>query len=128
MSLGANFSSGYTDTLRQKQVRSGPSGKVYSDTCGNTQCLSGSIGSNGESRAAYQSMYLLSKTCPQNTPVRVTTTSSSVRTESLSNPTCTKTNGRFSQYNRYDPPDPCPALPQSMNMAGISLPSTRQCN
>jgi hypothetical protein len=35
---------------------------------------------------------------------------------------------RFTKYIRFIPAVPCQALPQSANMAGISLPSTRGCN
>jgi hypothetical protein len=34
---------------------------------------------------------------------------------------------RFAQYIRRAPPVPCQALPQEANMAGKSLPSTRNC-
>jgi hypothetical protein len=37
-------------------------------------------------------------------------------------------NQRFSRYDRYTPPVPCPPLPASVNMVGISQPSTRLCN
>jgi hypothetical protein len=35
---------------------------------------------------------------------------------------------RFAQYQRYQVPVPCAPLPQSANMAGKSLPSSRACN
>ena len=55
----------------------------------------------------------------------------SVRNELLRDPACPivlTPKSRFQKYVRYQPPVPCPPLPQSAQMVGISQPSTRLCN
>jgi hypothetical protein len=54
----------------------------------------------------------------------------SVRTEALKEPSCPilpTPRQRFQRYVRFTPPVPCAPLPQSANMAGKSLGSTRAC-
>ena len=127
MSLGANLSSGYTNTLTDKTIRGGPIGKV-SDACG--QCNSGT-GLNVQPVASYSSMILLKQTCKRPTPAELAlypnvAVPSSVKTQSRL-PVCNSMD-RFSQYRRYQPSPPCLPLSPTANMAGISMPSTRQCN
>ena len=123
MSLGANLSSGYTDTVRDATVRCSSSVPNVSNTCPSE--LSGNS-SKIYPVAAYSSMRLQSK-CPRPlTQAAKVTVPSSVRTESLAK--SIENAPRFSQYVRYQPPVPCLPLPQSANMAGKSLPSSRACN
>lgn len=130
MSLGANLSSGYTDILTDKTIRGGPISKVI-DAC--EKCNSG-IGLNVQPVASYSSMILLKQTCATRlTPAEFAlypkaSVPSSVRTQSLSAPACSNIDDRFSKYIRYQPAAPCLPLSPTANMAGISLPSTRQCN
>ena len=130
MSLGGNLSSGYTDKLTAAAIRCGPLPRPTNNTCG-TQCL---VSGQKQPVAAYPSMVLLSNTNLNFTPSDFVSypkvaVPSSVRTESLANPRSTSNvNDRFSQYNRYQPAVPCQALPQKANMAGISQPSSKQCN
>lgn len=129
MSLGGNLSSGYTNKLTDAAIRCGPFPRPTNDSC-ETQCI---VSGQKQPIAAYPSMVLLSNTCQQPTPAEFAlypkvSTPSSVRTESLANSICKSVNDRFSQYNRYQPAVPCQALPQKANMAGISQPSSKQCN
>lgn len=124
MSLGANLSSGYTDTLTETTQRCGVISRTYSDSCSKSY-ISGT--------AVNSSIALLAKTCPSElTPAQIAlypkvAVPSSVRTESLTRPVCNNTN-RFSHYNRFQPAAPCLPLAQSANMAGKSQPSSRACN
>jgi hypothetical protein len=129
MSLGANLSSGYTDTVRDTTVRCSLTVPNVSNICPSE--LSGNS-SKIYPVAAYSSMRLQAK-CPRplTTPAEAAlypkvTVPSSVRTESLAK--SIENTPRFSQYVRYQPPVPCLPLPQSANMAGKSLPSSRACN
>lgn len=83
------------------------------------------------------SLYSESKKCPGPTPDELArypkvAVPSSVRTlEKVNNfESCTTTTAgeRFAKYKRWQPPVPCPPLPQSAQNAGISKPSTRACN
>lgn len=84
------------------------------------------------------SLLLLSRVCPPPSAADFASypkvaVPCSVRTEALAkpNPNCARIPDpiqRFSKYQRYEPPIPCQPLPQSANMAGISQPSTRECN
>jgi len=131
MSLGGNFSSGYTNTLIDaantceipKQVSI-----AYANICCDTPV--------NQQSARYPSMVLSTNKCPPPTPAEFAkypkvAVPSSVRTEALvSGSRCPPINPvtRFAQYNRYQVPVPCPPLPDSSRMAGISLPSSRACN
>jgi hypothetical protein len=131
MSLGGNLSSGYTDQLNEMMIRNGYSKAVpYSNDCYKNI--------SGNKSAIYPSILLLNKinSCPPPTPADYAlypkvAVQSSVRTQALltcivntqSDPT-----NRFAKFQRYQIPVPCQPLPQSANMAGISLPSTRECN
>ena len=131
MSLGGDFSSNYTDKLTDQVNYCGISKRQdasYSDPC----CSSGYKGS-----ASYPSMVIQKYKCPPPTPAKLAlfpkvAIPSSVRTQNLaSGKACANlphATQRFAHYNRYQPPSPCPPLPESANMAGISQPSTRQCN
>lgn len=128
MSAGGNMSSGHTDKLRERVIRS-QGIKFSSDICLNR--ISGNT-----PIAVYPSMLLDSKikSCPPIPPAQFAlypkiAIPSSLRTQSLVSPINQMDPiSRFSQYERYKIPVPCQPLPQSSNMAGISLPSNLQCN
>lgn len=133
MSLGANFSSGYTSNLNKKTIDCGITNgttPVYRQDC----CIKNSVPGSKQHVAVYPSMLLLSKTCDPPTPAEFAlypkvAVPCSVKTAALKDSVCnTNPADRFSQYRRYQPPTPCLPLPQSANMAGISKPSTRKCN
>ena len=131
MSLGGNLSSGHTSKLidsstmcyvpKAQQI-------AYSENCCTT--------SSQQPVARYPSMVLSTKACPLPTPAEFAkypkvAVASSIRTQALANGSrCPPFNpvARFAQYERYQVPVPCPPLPQSANMAGKSLPSSRECN
>ena len=133
MSLGGNLSSGYTARLNDAVITSGiskSSSIAYSQNC------SGIVIPGNPPVASYPSMILLSRTCPTPTPAQFalypkSAVPSSIRTQALSSPSCAtlpSPNQRFAQYQRYQVPVPCAPLPQSANMAGISRPSSLECN
>ena len=133
MSFGGNLSSGYTsqliDTATRECLVPPPS---YSDNC----CIKTIPGP--QPVAVRSSIHLAKKSvCPK--PSRAdfalfpkVAIPSSVRTQaiqgSLEGCRLVSPNQRFSRYDRYTPPVPCPPLPASVNMVGISKPSTRLCN
>jgi hypothetical protein len=130
MSLGGNLSSGYTDSLIDKAAYCEVKRTEASSCCpGYT---------SNKPVAVYPSMLLLSKTCPPPSPADFAlypkvAIPSSVRTQSLASGTsCSATIpnpiSRFAQYQRYQIPIPCPPFPGSVNMVGISKPSSRACN
>lgn len=129
MSLGANFSSGYTQSIIDNGIMCRTHPKVI-ESCG--QCSkSDASGSTPTSVAVYPSMLLLSRACPPPTASEFASypkvaPPSSVRTQVLMNKASCNPSQRFAQFNRWQPPVPCPPLPPSM--AGISQPSTRACN
>jgi hypothetical protein len=125
MSLGANFSSGYTGNLQSASAMCVLPDRVI-DTC--NSCKTDTSGS--QPVAKYPSMVLLGKICPSPTQEQFAlypkvAVPSSIRTQGIIDKVIDKSQ-RFSQYRRYTPPAPCPPLPPSM--AGISKPSTRNCN
>lgn len=134
MSLGGNFSSGYTQSLINNSTTcSIPNiqAKAQSDKC----CMTDNTITSQS--ASYPSMALLSKVCPPPTPAEFAkfpkvAIPSSVRTASLVNgkncPKDLNPISRFAHYNRYQVPVACLPLDPSANMAGKSLPSSRQCN
>ena len=133
MSLGGNLSSGHTSKLIDSvNICSVPDAQqmAYSDNCCN------SSQSQKQPVARYPSMVLLSKPCPLPSPAEFAkypkvAVPSSVRTQALANSgKCVSLNpvARFAKYDRYQVPVPCAPLPQSANMAGKSLPSSRACN
>ena len=133
MSLGGNLSSGHISKLidsanicyvpKAQQI-------AYSENCCNTDLPI------QQPVARYPSMVLLAKPCPPPTPAEFAkypkvAVPSSVRTQALANSgKCLSLNpvARFAKYDRYQVPVPCAPLPQSANMAGKSLPSSRACN
>ena len=130
MSLGANFSSSQTDKLGNEAIRCGVRTSTYSKSC----CLNNS---GYEPVAKYPSMVIKKYSCPQPTPAALAlfpkvAVPSSVRTQKLID--CQvqaffpDPNQRFAQFNRYKIPLPCPPLTQLAASAGISKPSTRECN
>ena len=127
----ADMSSGYADRVNQMALRCGFSkGSLPNECCTKTP--------PGPLTVQVPSMLLLSKVCPPPSKEEFAlypkvAVPCSVRTELLAFPNLTCTSlplptSRFAKYIRYTPAMPCQALPQSANMAGISLPSTRLCN
>jgi hypothetical protein len=126
MSLGGNFSSGYTNKLQENNTYCAVP-VVTLESC--NPCKTKLPGP--QPVAQYSSMALIGKLCPPPTPEEFAmypkvAVASSVRTQSLMNQTKCDPSQRFSHFKRYTPPAPCPPLPPSM--AGISQPSTRRCN
>jgi hypothetical protein len=132
MSLGANLSSGYTNQLQGNVLYcsvQNPSEKTTSPLC----CKTSGVIANS---ARYPSMVLQGKVCPAPSAaefalfpkVAVQQSVFIERKGSCPYATLPDSVNRFSQYNRYVIPTPCPPLPQNANMAGISKPSTRLCN
>jgi hypothetical protein len=131
MSLGGNLSSGHTSILISDTIYCGIpklQKKAYTDDCCNLPIQ--------QPVARYPSMVLSTKTCPPPSPAEFAkypkvAVPSSVRTQAIaSGSRCPPLNPvtRFAQYQRYQVPVPCPPLPASANMAGKSLPSSRECN
>ena len=124
-----NLSSGYTNIQTENAIQCGLP-KVTA-SAQNDKCCSGST--IVQPVAMYQSMLLKSKVCPQPSPEEFAlypkvAVASSVRTQLLSSQACTASTNRFSQYDRYQIPVPCQALPQEAAMAGISRGTTLNCN
>jgi hypothetical protein len=130
MSQGGNFSSNHTNNLIENSVMcSIPSAQLqaFSDNCSNSTLQS-------SAPVARQPSMLIKKPsdCQEVTPADFAkypkvAVPCSVRTQSLimNNQASSE---RFQQYRRFQIPTPCPPLPASANMAGKSLPSSRQCN
>jgi len=131
MSLGANFSSGHTQNIIDTKSACRIPPKVI-ESCGQCSKMDMSGSTMALPVAVYPSMLLLSKKCSPPTPAEFAlypkvAVASSVRTQGLISPNVPVTPiNRFSQYNRWQVPTPCPPLPPSM--AGISQPSSRNCN
>jgi len=130
MSLGANFSSGHIQNLIDTKSICSIHPKVI-ESCG--QCSKSNMSGSTMALpvAVYPSMLLLSKTCPSPTPAEFAlypkvAVPSSVRTQALIDRKKCDVSQRFSHYDRWQVPAPCPPLPPSM--AGISQPSSRNCN
>jgi hypothetical protein len=124
MSLGANFSSGYTDKIQQDEVRCAVP-RVSLESC--IPCKTDVSGPQPIAQTC--SMALLGKSCPPPTEAEFAlypkvAVASSVRTLAIIDKVLDKSQ-RFSQYRRYTPPTPCPPLPPTM--AGISQPSSKRC-
>jgi|Laugrespbdmm15sd_2_1035082.scaffolds.fasta_scaffold42688_2 hypothetical protein len=132
MLLGGNLSSGQTSIIIDKSIQC--SVAKAQQIAHTDKCCSQSL--QKQPSARYPSMVLSTKACPPPTPAEFAkypkiAVASSVRTESLANGSkCPPLNpvARFAKYERYQVPVPCPLLPASANMAGISLPSSRACN
>lgn len=133
MSLGGNLSSGYTSQIIDTATHQCfiPPVSHSDNCCANT--------APGPPPAAIRPSILLAKRaiCPKPSPSNFAlfpkvAVPSSVRTQaiqgSLEGCRLVSPNQRFSRYDRYTPPVPCPPLPASVNMVGISKPSTRACN
>lgn len=129
MSLGGNLSSGYTNKISEQTIYSGITKSVsiaYSDSCCNIP---------GTMTASQPSMVILANPCPPPTPAEFAlypkvAIPCSVRLQQKTSSCLPSINPqtRFSKYQRYQVPVPCPPLNQSANMAGKSLPSSLQCN
>jgi hypothetical protein len=128
----ANIASGNTDKVNDRAVMCSLPAitkRATSDNC----C--GNKGSPGPLSVQLSSLYSESKICPGPTPAEFAlypkvAVASSVRTlEKVSAlETCSAPGERFAKYKRWQPPLPCPPLPQIAQSAGISKPSTRACN
>jgi len=132
MSQGGNLSSGYTSQLIDKTLYNGitkSASIAYSDVCCNNS------GSGKNTAASQSSMVILSNPCPPPTPAEFAlypkvAVPCSIRLQQVTS-SCflpLDPNTRFSKYQRYQVPVPCPPLNQSANMAGKSLPSSLECN
>ncbi|NDB85194.1 MAG: hypothetical protein EB127_21205 [Alphaproteobacteria bacterium] len=130
MSQGGNFSSNHTNNLIENSVMCSipnAQSRALSDNCCNSTLQS-------SAPVARQPSMLIKKPndCQEVTPAdfakyQKAAVPCSVRIQSLimNNQASSE---RFQQYRRFQIPTPCPPLPASANMAGKSLPSSRQCN
>lgn len=129
MSLGGDFSSSRTEKLADQVIQCNIPKIAYSKPC----C---SNNSGYQPVASYPSVVINKYTCPGPTPAEFAlfpkvAIPSSVRTLTLQSNLCATLpdpKQRFSQYNRYQVPVPCPPLTPLAISAGISQPSTRLCN
>lgn len=130
MSLGGNFSSNHTNNLIENSVICSvpmAQARAFSDNCCNSNSHL------NQPVARLPSMVIQKdKGCQQVTPADLAkypkvAVPSSVRLQTLMTNTQSSSE-RFQQYRRFQIPTPCPPLPASANMAGKSLPSSRQCN
>ena len=128
------MSSGYTDRINDLTIYTGLPKNSVSDKCCVGKPLPGP-----NTTTQLPSLLLASRSCPPPSPAEFAlfpkiAQPCSVRTKALSECTSksasnsTDPSKRFAQYTRYSVPVPCPPLPDSSRMAGISLPSTRNCN
>jgi len=132
MPLGGDLSSGHTDLLIEARLRCEREDIAKKNKRAPT--CSGIFVK--QPTAHYPSMVLSKKGCDPPSPADFAkypkvAVPSSVRTQELaSGSKCPILNPltRFAQYERYQVPIPCPPLPDSANMAGKSLPSSRACN
>ena len=123
--LGANFSSWYTTKVNRAVIKASVT-KDINMPC-QYKCPTNISGSTQTTTCQSQNL-----TPAEYAKFPKVAIPSSVLTESR-RVTSVCANGtipdqRFSHYRRYEPPTPCLPLPQTANMAGISKPSTRQCN
>ncbi len=128
-----NFSSGHTAALEARVIECGIPVQAQAIT-GNVCC---NLPTPPGLPVQRPSQLLASRSCPPPTPEEFAlypkvAVPESVRTQAkFDNSICVARlpapEQRFAQYNRYNPPVPCQALPQEANMAGISKPSTRNC-
>jgi len=134
MSLGGNLSSGLTNSLIEERIRCEREMVAAINKGPTTPCSGIPI---KQPTARYPSMIILNKTCAPPSPADFAlypkvAVPSSTRTQALaSGITCSTLPNpltRFAQYQRFQIPVPCPPLPDSANMAGKSLPSSRPCN
>jgi hypothetical protein len=131
MNYTANIASGNTDKIGAEVIRC--SVEAAAATGDNRSVPLPCRTPVGPLTVQVPSMLLASKGCPP--PSRAdfakypkVAVASSIRTQNLMSTYENCSQRRFSEYRRWQPPPPCPALPQSANMAGISQPSTRKCN
>lgn len=131
MSLGGDFSSNYTNKIIDHTIQC----TIPKPPIINPICISGHSTTMGPV-ARYPSMLLQSKVCPPPTPAEFAlypkvAVPSSVRTQAIMNKSCATLpdpTQRFSKYQRYQVPVPCAPLTPLAASAGISKPSTRECN
>ena len=137
MSLGANTSSGYADIINENTLGAFIQNTLISrssNTNPGTCCLGPEV--KGPLTVQLPSLLLKSRSCPPPTPAqfalypKVAVPSSVLTQARASGSSCPKVlapDKRFAQYRRYQVPAACQALPQSANMAGKSLPSSKNC-
>lgn len=134
MNYMANMASGNSDKVNADAIRC--SLPAVTRTAASDKCCVNNI-PRETSNVQLSSLYSESKVCPGPTPEQFAlypkvAIPSSMRTlEKLSNyQNCTTTTAdqRFAMFKRWQPPAPCPPLPQIAQSAGISKPSTRACN
>lgn len=130
MSLGGNFSSGQTQKLID-QSKCCPTPPIRTN-----DCASCTLPVSGPPPVAVYPSVLLSKrekeyvspTPEDFAKYPKVAVPSSVHTQAINTIAgsfCGDPTQRFAQYRRYTPPTPCNPL---RSMAGISLPTNRQCN
>ena len=125
--LGGNMSSGHITGLC---TTINPTGKFYESS----KCVGGSI--PPVKTVPTPAMVLMASQCPPPTAAQFAkfpkvAVPCSVKTELLRDfacPVVLTPRSRFQRYVRYQPPVPCPPLPETARMVGISQPSTRVCN
>lgn len=137
MSFTANTSSGHSDTINRNTLEAFVQNTSISrstNTIPGSCCLGPEV--RGPLTVQLPSLLLKSKTCPPPTPAqfalypKVAVPSSVLTQARATGASCPKVlapDKRFAHYQRYQAPIPCQALPQSANMAGISLPSSKNC-
>jgi hypothetical protein len=123
------MSSGYAEMLnRETQYNFKPDTSITQPVCSNTP--------PGPLTVQLPSLLLKSRNCPPPTPAqfalypKVAVPSSVLTQARATGSSCPKVlapDKRFAHYKRYEAPVPCQALPQSANMAGKSLPSSKNC-
>ena len=143
MPLGANFSSDYTNKQKEETLRCylrNTLSQVQGPICCSVDPSGSHVVSQIYPVAITPSILLQTRldSIPLLTPEEFAlypkvAVASSVRTESKRTQTvaCAAAidpSKRFAHYARYEPPLPCQPLPPTANMAGISLPSKRECN
>ena len=127
MNYTANIVSGNTDKINDNVIRCAREALAAN----NQQAPICNITPPGPSTVQVPSMLLLARRCPPVTPGPVTMTSSAhIQNKTINTLNCNSSGleQRFARYQRWQPPAPCPPLPQSANTAGISKPSTKGCN
>ena len=132
MNYMTNMASGNSDKINADAIRC--SLPAVTRSAASDNCCVNNV-PRETSNVQLSSLHSESKVCPGPTPQQFAlypkvAIPSSMRTlEKLSNlENCTTADQRFAKFKRWQPPAPCPPLPQTAQSAGISKPSTRACN